>query len=77
MAVEEGDPALDETQALPDAVAEHEAGIEDRDLGLGPAKKRAVHGDQHLIVAGVADIVLRTGGGGRSGQGENSGDGFG
>ena len=37
MPVEERDAAVDEPQALPDAVAEHEAGIEHRDLRLARA----------------------------------------
>ena len=40
MRVEERDAAFDHAQSLPDAVAEHEAGIEDRDHGLVARQKR-------------------------------------
>ena len=53
---------LDEPQALPNAVAEHEAGIEHGDLRFRPPRERAVDADQHRVVARVADIVLRAGG---------------
>ena len=59
MLVEKGDAPVDETQALPNAVAEHESGIEHRDLRLGARRQRAVDADEDGIVAGVADVVLR------------------
>ena len=66
MLVEEGDASARQAQTLPYAVAEHEAGIEHRDLGLGARGQDAVDADEDVVVARVADIVLRAGGGGGS-----------
>ena len=49
-------------QAFPDAVAEDEAGIEHRDLGVRTADELAVDADEDVVVARVADVVLRAGG---------------
>ncbi len=57
--VEKGDAPVDEPQALPDAVAEHEAGIEHRDFRVGARRQLAVDADEDGIVARIADVVLR------------------
>ena len=62
MAVEKGDAPVDEAQALPHAVAEHEAGIEHGDLRLLARRQRSVDADQDGIVARVAVVILRSGG---------------
>lgn len=61
MALEEGDAAVDETQALPNAVAEHKAGVEHGHFGFRAGRQHPVDADQHRIVARVADIILRSG----------------
>ena len=61
MAVEEGEPPLVDAQPLPDAVAEHEAGIEHRDDRLGARLQLAVDVDQDRRVPRVGDVVHRLG----------------
>ena len=63
--VEEGPAPVVQAQPLPDAVAEQEAGIVDRDGRLRPGLQRAVDPDQDLRVAGV----LLRGMGGAAGAG--------
>ena len=62
MAIEEGDAAIDQPQALPDAVAEHEARIKHGHLRRGPGHERPVDADQDRVIARVAEVILRTGG---------------
>ena len=59
MLVEERETAVDEPQSFPHAIAEHEARVEHRHLGLGAWDKRPVHRNQNGIVTVVADVVLR------------------
>ena len=61
MAVEKRDPSLDEAQALPDAVAQHEARIEHRDDCLVARDQVAVHRDQDRVVARILAGMLRAG----------------
>ena len=61
--VEEGDAPAVEPEAFPDAVAEDEAGIEHGDLGVRTADEFAVDADEDVVVARVADVILRAGGG--------------
>jgi hypothetical protein len=51
--VEEGKPAVDHPEPFPDAVAEHEAGIEHRHHGLSARHQPAIHPDQQGLVARV------------------------
>ena len=46
---------------FPDAVAEHEAGIEDRDDRLLARQQRAVDGDQDAGVARIVGVFVRAG----------------
>ena len=57
---EERGAAVVDAQALPDAVTQDEAAVEDRHHGLRARHQRAVHVDEHLGVAGVVVVVLRT-----------------
>ena len=50
--------AVVDPQPLPDPVAEHEAGVEDRDHRLGARLQLAVDPDQDLVVAGVVGVVV-------------------
>src|SRR5208337_3769486 len=53
MALKEGDAAVDQAQALPDAIAEHEARVEHGDSGFRARRQRPVDADQHQIVARI------------------------
>ena len=57
--VEERRVPLVHAQPLPDAVAEHEAGVEHRHDGLGPRLQLAVDVDQHGVVARVVVVLVR------------------
>src|SRR5687768_12480438 len=59
MPVEEGDPALVDPQALPHAIAEHEARIEHRDHRLAARLHLAVDVDQDRRVARIAGAVVQ------------------
>src|SRR5271156_5697349 len=75
MPVEKRDPPVVQAKALPDAVPEHEAGIEHRHLRLGAADELAVDADEDVVVARVADVVLAAGGGVWVGHGGIPGNG--
>ena len=60
VAGQEGDPSVDEPQSLPNAVAEHETGVEHGHLRFGARRQRAVDADEDEVVAGVAHIILRS-----------------
>ena len=57
--IEKGDAPVMDAQAFPDAVAEDEAGIEDRDCGFIPREQRAVDPDADLRVARIIQIGVR------------------
>ena len=61
MRVEERDAAFDQAQSFPDAVAEHEAGIEDRDDRLFARQQRAVDRDENSGVARIVGVIVRSG----------------
>ena len=50
--------ATADPQALPDAVAEHEAGVEHRHHRAFPGHQVTVDPDQHLGIAGVVCMVM-------------------
>ena len=56
--LEERRVAVVHPQPLPDAVAEHEAGVEDRHRGLGARLQLAVDPDEDLVVARVVSMVM-------------------
>ena len=61
MRIEEGDAAVDQAQAFPNAVAQHEAGIEDRDDRLVARHEAAVDGDENCRIARIVGIIVRAG----------------
>src|SRR5271170_4449097 len=71
MLVQADNLAVRETEALPDAVAQHEAAVEHRHDRLVARHQGAIDIDQNLVVARIRDIALgaRTGGGGGWGHG--------
>ena len=58
MGIEEGRMAIDDAQALPDAVAEHETGIENRDGGFLAALHGTVDVDQDVAIARIVGVIV-------------------
>ncbi len=61
MGLQEQQPALVQAQSLPDPVAQAEAGVEDRDPGLGARNQRPVQPHPHGLVARIGGVVLAAG----------------
>ncbi len=61
MGVEEEQRALVEPEAFPDAIAQDEAGIEDRNPGLVFRNQPAIQPDLEAGVAGIGGEVLASG----------------
>ena len=66
--VEERDAAVDDAQALPHAVSEHEACIQHRDCRLGARHQLSVDRDQYVRVARIVDVGVGRGAGGLLGH---------
>ncbi len=47
------------TQSLPDAVAQNESTIENRNGGLGPRDEFAIKRNENIRIAGVIDVIVR------------------
>ena len=58
MRLQEGEAAVAQPQAFPDAVTEHEPRIEHRHLRLLARDQGPVDRDQDRVVAHIADVVL-------------------
>ncbi len=60
MLVKKGNPALMDTQTLPDPVAEHEAGIENRDHSVGARHQFAIDIDENFRISRIVLMIVRT-----------------
>ena len=59
VAVDEGESVVMKPDALPDPVADEEAAVEDRNLGLAAMEKLAVDVDLHVSVSAVGNSGVR------------------
>ena len=58
MAVEKGEPAVVQADALPYSVTQHEAAVEYTDLRIGTRKVIAIDIDDDRSVAIIGDVVV-------------------